>query len=212
MKSNRIVTINFCATLLILILHGHFPIDNTEEAEHTIKWYYSVWPIMKVITDAAVPTFFGISSYLLFRNLTYKNYFNKVKSRFYSLVIPYLICSIGFLIFFNIVYLLIDGVVKTKPCEILTSIYYCKMDGPIWYLRALFYFVLCSPILLFLFSKIGNTGVFCALLLSMYINTKYVIPYDTFYFWLPVLIAFGYMGYKRPQFLFADKALLPPLF
>lgn len=86
--------------------------------------------------------------------------------------------------------------------SIINDIYYCKYDSPIWYLRALFYYVLFSPIVLFFLKK----GM-CWILFIISAITCFTFPpaYDTFFYWLPVLLCFSYIGYKYPCLLFQEK-------
>lgn len=153
MRSIRITRLNVVLTLFIILLHGHYSPKLLCLSDCPL-WYDYLEHFMVNVFTAAVPTFFAISAYLLFRNYENLNdYKNKVKSRVYSLIIPYLCFSTGLLIITNVLLYIKNGSVETTMHSIINDIYYCKYDSPIWYLRALFYYVLFSPIVLFFLKK-----------------------------------------------------------
>lgn len=208
MKSIRIIKLNFVLTIFIILLHGHVPVGESKLClTNSPLWYDLFEHFIVNVFCTAVPTFFAISAYLLFRN--YNNIFDykkKVVSRIYSLVIPYLCFSLFFLVLFNILFFIKDGEIRTTSLyTILMDTYTCKYDSPIWYIRALFYFVLCSPILLYIFLINSIYINVLILLISLIVPLFLNIPYDTFFYWLPILIVFSYIGYKYPNLFFKEN-------
>ena len=200
--SLRIGRINFILTFFIILLHSRIPYINSTTICNVPQWYSVIEKILVNVYQSAVPTFFAISAYLLFRNYTFKDYFKKISSRIHSLVIPYLIFSSTFLVLKNALYFLKHGYFRSTANSLLMDIYSTKFDLPIWYCRALFYFVVLSPILLFILKHFKKRYVFIIFLFALIIPAYLSIPYDTFFYWLPPIICFSYLGYNHPNLLF----------
>ena len=88
--SYRLGFINFIMTIMIVLLHSFV---KPSEITHEPFWYSDLWNYCSDIFSFAVPTFWGISTFLLFRNYDLKDYKKKVVSRFWSLIVPYFIFS-----------------------------------------------------------------------------------------------------------------------
>lgn len=102
-----------------------------------------------------VPLFFFISGYLFFQNYvnTKKNFLDKIKKRFFSLFIPYLLWNfIAFIIYSNVTetmsldqffqaFWVVDGKEGHSPA-----------DGPLWFVRALMIYSIIAP-LFFLLNR-----------------------------------------------------------
>lgn len=134
--SNKITQANVLLTLLIVWLH--------------VSAYYDVSDALVNISIVSVPCFWAISSFLYFYSFDFSNpwesYSQKVVSRTKSLLIPFLLFSIfGFA--FNVLAYHLHPT-DFNPIEDFSNqstfmyIYESKSNGPIWYLRSLFVFVL----------------------------------------------------------------------
>lgn len=145
---------------------------------------------LNVLTNIAVPTFFCISSFLYFYNWqpTWQCYVAKIRSRVYSLLIPYLAYNILFYIYYLVkIHLLHLTTTKHIPTDLLGAIG-CILsgepDGVMWYVRDLMVFVVViAPLLGLLLRHSGwwilpllATGAVCCLL-----------PYYNILFWIPCL-------------------------
>ena len=151
----------------------------------------------------AVPVFFVISGYLFFRNLVQWNfpiYIKKLKSRFCSLFIPYIIWNTipvlyiiaGLFIKHYSIFQILDFInIKGGLCRyffappILRMIYINwfgqpvmagePINAPLWFLRDLIILVILSPVIYWFVKRLGF--YFLSILCLAYIST--VIPYHS---------------------------------
>ncbi len=115
--------------------------------------------------------FFTVTGFLLFRDLTFENYFKKIKRRVSSLLIPYVVwqCITAAVLAF----------VGNKPSltDFLKSTFalsHFPPDGALWYLYAVFLMALLSPILLLVFKnkKVGWFLIVFLLLIKEYLTVR----------------------------------------
>lgn len=160
LQSNMIKVIRLPLTLGILFIHA----NNTPIA-HTINAGGNELIIRLFTTclgGVCVPCYFIISGFLFFYNgqvFTKEWYLNKIKSRSFSLLIPYLLwCTIALIVFtINHKVSAIDmikgytiGVSFPDMNSGATSVW----DGPLWFVRNLFALMLISPAInVFLVNK-----------------------------------------------------------
>lgn len=202
MKSQRVVFINFLLTLFIVGLHAHIKPYMLKDAP---LWYSHASRLLQDVFSCAVPTFFSISAYLLFRNYSIKDCKRKIISRIQSLVVPFLIFSVFSTTLFLVLKGIKNGFGNWDVQTFIRNVYYCKDDSPIWYLRALFYFVLCSPLLLFLFERVKAPILSLLLLAAVVVNYAFEVPYDTFVYWLPDILVFSYLGFRFPNVIYKES-------
>lgn len=136
--------LNVFLIILIVMTHSIITIDDRESFE-----YFNTF-IFKTFTRIAVPIFFIISGFLLFRNYSYR----KIKSRTRSVLVPYLLWSIlSFGIFVFLAKLPYLGLFfNNKSISLsLESFIKCSfispLNGALWFLRDLYILVLLSPII-----------------------------------------------------------------
>lgn len=176
--SEKIVSANIICTILIICLHTRYEYDG----------FYN---IIGTLSDAAVPVFFAISSYLYYEkfdwNRPLNSYGKSIQKRVFSLLVPYVIfSSLGFLVFTG------KAIFKNEilPCDITSFkevfAYICLSKGnpPLWYLTSLFEFVLLAPII----GYAVKTTKFSLLLMPITIYYCHNLSYSNIFFWLPVLI------------------------
>ena len=125
--------------------------------------------------NVAVPGFFFLSGYLLFRNSDFVDiavYCGKLKDRFFSLVIPYFIWNALFLCwnFFaeyvswipwkasEVHYLTSCSILSYSAKQFFLA-FWAPIDYPLWYVRALSVLVLLSPPLFFFIKKTKYIGI-----------------------------------------------------
>jgi len=117
---------------------------------------YDVPPQTVRISILSVPCFFALSSFLYFSSYDFNQswgcYKSKVISRTKSLLVPFLVFNLIGLIFSIVLYRFhpvlhhpLDGI--TSITDVLEAIYDSKFNGPLWYLRSLYAFILFAPIL-----------------------------------------------------------------
>lgn len=103
----------------------------------------------------AMSFFFMTTGFLLFRDLSMSNYLRKMKNRIFSLLIPFIVwqCITMF------VYVLQGSYAFSISSFLHTTfgLLQWPLNGPLWYVFAVFLMALASPILLFAFRNI-KTG------------------------------------------------------
>ena len=143
------------------------------------------WFVM-AISRCAVPTFFIISGAVFFRDYTNDKYLQKLKSRIYTLLIPYLSWNTIWMIF---------GVVTTiyfsqyfyaripsdlSPMGMLLSIVHYTDNGPFWFIFNLIVFILVSPII-YLALKNKYVGGIVVVLVMVVNELGYGLPIKVFF-------------------------------
>jgi hypothetical protein len=197
-KSNRITNINFVCTILIVILHCRISEKNINCAQFDYYPYLLKWT--SVLTDVAVPTFFAMSAFLLFRNYSINKYWEKLKSRTKSLLVPYLTFSALFLIIAKIADYFLKGEINLTFEQGVKEFLLASNNPPTWYLRTLYIFVIVSPIYFYILKflniwSISLTSIFFAFFICIYMQ-----PYSSLLFWTPILIFFAGIAIKNNKF------------
>lgn len=136
--SYAILWLNLFLSFLIVLLHTDM------ESPH--KTYIAVKRIINIISDVAVPAFFFVSAYLMFRSYGINKYFTASAQKTKSLLLPYIVWNvIGYI--YSMVLSLMRG--EAMPVLSLKNFLLCKYNGPLWFLRTLFIYALISPIIMY---------------------------------------------------------------
>lgn len=149
---------------------------------------YIFWQFMSnFLTPFAVPLFFIISGALFYRDYNRENYVPKLKSRFRSLLLPYLL--------WNTLWMLFDILCSYTPISslflgrtqftlsvgnVLEAIVHYGRNLPFWFIFALMIFVLAAPLIDLL---LRNKYVGLVVILSVWVLSLYGIglPKPLFY-------------------------------
>lgn len=186
----------FILTLLIVFAHTYSSMDYPSASS---AYNFIIVQIMR-IGGGAVGTFFAISTILFFNKFTIEDYKTKLTSRFKSLIIPYFILSISTFIIHLIVSLIKKGTVKCTIDSVILDILNGEYDGPIWFLRTLFLFVLIAPALYYLVKQI-NLKTCIGIFLTLTTINAFIKPdYYGLLYWAPIIILFSYIGIKGLNF------------
>ena len=183
--SRRILVCNVVGSVLIVLLHSSVAGNVYTDAENYL-FAYSWFKVVNIISDAAVPTFFAISGFLLFKDYRLENYFYKVKQRVKSLILPYFCYSITLFVYYSILSIvpvlhnssmaILEGFsVKT----VIKTILLAKCDPPIWYLRVLFCLVVISPIFHCIIKTLQKKAfllIFALAIINVVIHSPYSSP------------------------------------
>ncbi|MCQ2073331.1 MAG: acyltransferase [Bacteroidaceae bacterium] len=178
--------------LMIMVVFGHMMITTTavDHAEFSLLSGQGIYNALcicfsYVVPHMTVPTFFIISGYLFFRNInvwSWQTYKEKIRKRFHSLLIPYILWN-AIPVIINlvrytimaiadhstgIVYEYVNGLslwsiffqnVKIPRPENILGWSNCFMDGPIngtlWFLQDLIVLCIISPVIYLLVRKTG---------------------------------------------------------
>lgn len=140
--SNNIKTMSFIMTCFMVFYHcGDFSGENNLNCVLNNCFNYMGFVVMSY--------FFSVTGFLLMKGLNVHNSIFKIKRRFFSLLLPYVIwqtiCAIPYLLRGTMSlqeYLIQNYSLKTFP-----------INGPLWYLYAIFLLSIFCPILCVLYSN-----------------------------------------------------------
>lgn len=180
--SNKISNMGFCCALLVVFIHCY----HGPKTVGTSPWM--IWYLIRyVLGTIAVPFFFLVSGYFLARHCDEDGWWSvAVKKRFRTLAVPYLIWNaVAFPVLLCRRYA--ENGVFERPtvndCLVAFGLRPLSMgaDYPLWYVRALCFFVLLSPLLFPLVRKFGKLFLLVLFVLYVCVSPGHV---DTNDFWL----------------------------
>ena len=201
--------VSFLLSILVFFIHSYFAQDNVGSSfisifNKKISFFFS-----RSITQFAVPMFFILSGISFFKEYNTKKHFKKIKSRIFTLVIPYLLwntvwmlweilCSYSFISKFS---------ATSEPypltlSSILKGILFYKCNTPFWFMFDIIVFSFAAPLLFLIIRKkyIGIASVVCLSIVSLF---RIHLPTDLFYY--PMSIVFyltgGIIGYHYFDFI-----------
>lgn len=181
------------AMLMVLVIHSDLRSHGVAQNEFS-DFYNQFFSL--IVADGAVPIFFFISGFFLFRNYNFKK---KLKSRIHTIFIPFFLwCLWGLFILFFLQYVLgLDSLFSGKelkllrdflPIDYLRVFWDIRNGAPItstlWFLRDLCVMIIFSP-LLYMLTKYKWGGYFVLFLFVLgftEINNHVISWYSLFYF------------------------------
>ncbi|MHC4125023.1 MAG: acyltransferase family protein [Planctomycetota bacterium] len=154
--------------LIVLVILNHYTIiietnpSTRNSFAHLLNGYVQTF-ISYGMAGIVVPLFFLMSGYLFFRNfVASKEFFiNKIKTRIKTVLIPYLLCVLLHLLFyyflqkFSVVSLSSGNYTNYTLIELIDRLFIHPIAGQLWFIRDLFIFVVLSPVIYWLLSRIG---------------------------------------------------------
>ena len=159
--SNTIAWLRFPLIFLIIMLHCYSV--QRMEGEHEL-YFKAVYPFALWLGETGVPGFFFISGFLFF--LSKKSYTEKLRSRFHTLFIPYILWNLLLLILYVFAYAIghpqdINGknIVGYSFIDYLRLFWdrgsydngnFVPILCPLWYIRNLIIMSILSPLLYYL--------------------------------------------------------------
>lgn len=164
---------------------------------HHLSWNYGLTHIT-TISGIAVPSFFALSAFLYFINFDfsepYSSYKSKLRKRTYGLIVPWAVYSIIGLIFWLIASKVNGGgrnpLTEIPEMGVIKYFYTCRPNGPLWYLLALYSFILIAPIL-GLIIKRTRYSIFLVIPLFLLCRD---MSYNTFPYWIANIFFGSYIA------------------
>lgn len=163
--SNTIAWLRFPLIFLIIMLHCYSV--QRMEGEHEI-FFKAVYPFALCLGETGVPGFFFISGFLFF--LSKKSYVEKLRFRFHTLFIPYVLWNLLLLLLYVIAYAFghpqdINGknIVEYSFIDYLRIFWdrgsydngnFVPLLCPLWYIRNLIIMSILSPLLYYSISYV----------------------------------------------------------
>lgn len=154
--SNKISWLQFFCALVVITDHSFDYINYADVTKPIIEEsiYFVLLTCSQGLTYIAMPIFFVISAVLLFKDFDEKNiwnwYKNKLYSRFFSLVMPYLIWNtIWTILFLAVSHISISNNIDGELCfeNIIGGIVYGKYNEVFWFMKVLILYTIFSPVI-----------------------------------------------------------------
>jgi surface polysaccharide O-acyltransferase-like enzyme len=207
--SEKLKVLSAVSILLVLYIHSGFHADELDEMPFNIS-------VQEMISDmigrCAVPLFYMISGYLFFYKVPngLTSIFEKMKKRVYTLVIPYTIAAIFFVLFYVVVELIpgtstfmnstISPLFEKDWTTILISIFYDAGNGSpiafqLWFLRDLIILIAFSPLWYLLIKHLKWSWLIIIFVLNCF-SIKYFPVYALFWFSLGGALVKGTISAK----------------
>ena len=190
--------ISFILSILVFFIHSYFAQDNVGNSLISVVNQKTSFFFSRSITQFAVPMFFMLSGISFFKEYNNKKYITKIKSRIFTLVIPYLLwntvwmfweifCSYSFISKFS---------APNEPfpltiTSILKGVFFYGCNIPFWFIFDIIVFSFAAPVL-FLIIRNKYIGISAVLGLSVASLFGIYIPTDLFYY--PMSIVFYLIG------------------
>lgn len=191
----KIIIFNFILCIIILIYHSNC--IKAMSYEHKDFLYY----LSKLITEfglCAVPSFFTLSAFLFYRRFSFSKYILKIKRRFKSLCIPYLLWNLFYCILFvtfHYIPIIRNNTNTTVQFDIINNIKGIIMSDytPLWFVRVLIIYVFLSPIIYYFIKNrvVGLIIIIVSAFTNLFIIT---FPYKSIFNWLPIYLTGAYIG------------------
>ena len=190
--------VSFILSILVLFIHSYFAPNILNDSfislfNHKFSFFFS-----RSITGYAVPMFFMLSGLSFFKGYNNKKYPTKIKSRIYTLVIPYLLWNTVWMlweIFGSYSFISkFSAASATYPLtleSILKGILFYECNTPFWFVFDIIVFSFAAPLLFLIIRNkyIGIASVVCLSILSLF---GIHMPMDLFYY--PMSIVFYLIG------------------
>ena len=184
---NKITYLSFVLSIFIVFRHavniGPYGISG--------GWYYWLMRVVQEGTELIVPTFFAISGYQFFQNFEWNKVESKLKSRFFSLVIPYLIWNTAGYLFYCLLGCIpmvrehiSEAIDPLTLSNVIKNALSPNYNGPMWFLEYLIVYVAGGPIVYVLLRQ-GLLGcVLCAAayLFGLKLNSGLLLYWVSFLF------------------------------
>lgn len=190
--------ISFLLSIFVFFIHSHFGLGATDGSLISVINSKVSYFLSESITRFAVPMLFMLSGISFFKDYDNTKYGAKIKNRFFTLAIPYLLWNTIWMLweFFTSYSFLARFSTDSSPYpvtlpSILKGIFFYGCNDPFWFIFDLILFSLAAP-LVFLIIKNVHVGALSILVLSIVSLFGIHLPMDVFFY--PMAIVFYLMG------------------
>lgn len=210
---NKITFLNVILTFMIVVVHAKTP----DRFGLPLDWSYPFIYCVSVFCKMATPLFFFISALLFYRRCSFNDLERKFVSRVHTLLIPYLLWNIFFVLLYftlNHIPVIADkmnmGSVLNTPKQIIVAIL-DSYHTDLWFVKNLMIFTVCSPVFLMFLKNKKLTILLLGLSIFM---VFYLEPsHKNIVKWIPVYIMGAMSGYywddvRIGKFLHGEKSTL----
>ncbi|MBE6126622.1 MAG: acyltransferase [Erysipelotrichaceae bacterium] len=192
--SNKLYYTTFLLAVFVLVLHSSY-VDVLDPALAGYEFSYSIQRVFLVIGDAAVPTFFAISGYLLFTKFTLRGYPKMLLGKVFSLVIPYFVWSVLAFLLMQVFFPLFNGEPITLTFQsVVVDILMANSYPHLWFVRPLLVYFVCSPLLYFAFKYLRKWSIFIPVIL-LFVYMFFRPEYGGILLFIPLFFIGSYLAY-----------------
>ena len=185
--SEKIKVLGFLMTCAVVFYHCP-PVDESyirgslDAASYALTSH--IWGMLGTF---AMSHFFLVTGYLLFQNFSLANYPEKIRRRVSSLLVPYVLWQCATVA----LKLILNGEAVPIGDFLRKTFLFIPFpyNGALWYVYAVFFLALLSPVLLPLFRRPG-TGWACVLILTVLAEAREQISNPVF----SAVVHYGYFG------------------
>ncbi|BAL83435.1 hypothetical protein SELR_17270 [Selenomonas ruminantium subsp. lactilytica TAM6421] len=180
----NLTQLNFVLAILI-VMHHSFNVNIHYENYDALDVTYLIERYFYNVSEYAVPFFFFISAFLFYRTFdgSFEGYKNKLKRRFYSLVLPYVFYnSLGY----------VKHVLYTNEkfsCSGFVDALLLSTTMPLWFIRELIIFSILSLFLFYVIKYVKAAVII--IFISALLSILGVVEYRSFVYWMPVYLMGG---------------------
>lgn len=193
---NKITLLSFFMAVFIVVRHG----INYEIYGLTSGGGYWIQRYLRVFSDLMVPSFFALSGYLFYRNYTTEKLLGKLKSRIFSLLIPYLIWNLAAYLFYQIIRF-VPGVTESmnhsgadfSVMDMFADML-CGGRNVTWFIRFLLGFCMVAPIAWYCIKTLllGALSLVLLIVAGMTLNFNFLS-------YLAIFLFGGWIGVNWPD-------------
>ena len=174
----KIAILHAVAIMLVLLLHSYF----WEAADYPVAQNVQLFTGAYGISGVAVPLFYFISGMLFFKSVNHvKDCFSGINKRFRSILIPYVIWNIVFVLWYLLMSYIpgISGFINSDilgrfnlnaPIASLDFLLFEPAGFHLWFLRDLMLYVLVSPVIYVVCKRFPLVSIFLFFVLSGWTN------------------------------------------
>ena len=176
----KIGFVNGIMCLLVVFLHS-YNIERYELAATGVAPILEFF-VSKTLGNLAVPIFFFISGILFFRNYNWHKVLEKLKSRFHTLFIPYILWNFIYYAAFLVLVLcpISNKFMDTKEItfnlsELVNAVLFHTYHNSFWFVGQLMIFVLIAPIVYLVIKR--KVGILVVPIMLAMMNKTHTIPF-----------------------------------
>lgn len=147
--SNKITRLSFWLAVFVMLIHvTNFRLYGINQGAVYISESF-----IESVANYAVPMFFAISGYLFYRNYRPEYAAEKLKKRFRTVFIPWMIWGVIYSLFFAVLsYLpILNSIVNQRTAFLggVLNLFTIRESTHLWYLRNLVIYIVAAPVLYF---------------------------------------------------------------
>lgn len=209
-KSNQLNLYTFVLSIMVVMIHNQFFISarSTYELSSVSLLIYDIF--RNGFLEMAVPGFFIISGYLLFRKFTLWDYPAIIKKRVHTLFIPYLLWNIISIIY-NLLITRISFLSSASSAEaftfspqnIIEGLLLYKYNVPFWYFFELMLLIVVCPLIYLAIQTPVSAAIYLILVFLYYTFIESPIVFSRNGLFLFSIGAV--LGHFFPEYIFQSR-------